>query len=233
MKTSNVLKFFLLLFIFSCFGAKSETKEIFPSETEMEYGTIFKAVSMKGLLISYLVDGCEYEEEGEIIVFQFIPENEKSYNGKVIEIVVENSEREKLLKRYFKDSAKLLEKKVKYVKQPVEITATEIYVRPSCGAGSPVYYAKTAKISEIKNTKAAFSGKMKEIEEKKYKNGEIIKINSKKGYVELKKAPSEKSETIQEIQNGEEYQIVNKFGDWYYVYNYPIDLGYIHVNDLK
>lgn len=236
MKGSNLLKLnvFVLLFIFSCFGIKSETKGNIPDETEMEYGVVFKTANMKGILISYLADGFLYDgEEGEVAVFEFISEDGKSYNGKTIEIEAENSEREKLLKKYFKDSSKLLDGKAEYLKQPVEITATEIYVRPSSGGGNPVYYMKAAKIIPIKSTKAVFSGNMKEIEEKKYKDGEVVEINSKKGFAELKSSPSKTSETIQKIQNGEKYQIVNKFGDWCYVYSYPINLGYIYAEDLK
>ena len=229
MKKFNI--FILLMFFVLCFGLNSETKESIPSETKMEDGIIFKTVNIKGLLISYLTDGCDYEEEGDVVVFEFIPED--GYNGKTIEIVVENNEREKLLKKYFKDSGKLLGEKVEYLKQPVQITATEIYVRPSCGAGKPVYYAKVAKITGIKKTKAVFSGNMEELDKKKYKEGKTVEIKSKKGYAELKSAPSASSDTIEKIKNDDKFQIVNKFGDWYYVYLNPVDVGYIHVDDLK
>lgn len=215
---------FFLVMLF-CFVGKSDIDD--------DYKPSFKPVNIEGLLVATIDESC-YDEYGETdpIVFDLIPKDKNSYNGKTIEIKLSRKDKEKFLKENFKDTDKLLRKKIEYVVQPVNINVSLIGVRRTCGAGFPVYYAEISSVTKLKSTKAVFPRNLKGLEDKKYKT-KMKKIKSR-GNTDIKKLPEINAPIWRKAEKGEEFTVINRYGDWYYIiFEYPASTGYIHKSQVE
>lgn len=215
---------FFLVMLF-CFVGKSDTDD--------DYKPSFKPVNIEGLLVATIDEEC-YDDEGEDdpIIFDLIPNDKNSYNGKTIEIKLSRKDKDKFLKENFKDANKLLGKKIEYAVQPVNVNVSTIGVRLTCGAGFPVYYAEISNVTKLKSTKAVFPKNLKGLEDKKYKT-EMKKIKSR-GNADIKKLPEINAPIWRKAEKGEEFTVINRYGDWYYIiYDYPASTGYIHKSQVE
>jgi SH3 domain protein len=208
-----------------CFVGKSDTDD--------DYKPSFKPVNIEGLLVATIDKDC-YDDEGEDdpIVFDLIPNDKNSYNGKTIEIKLSRKDKEKFLKENFKDANKLLGKTIEYAVQPVNVNVSTIGVRLTCGAGFPVYYAEISNVTKLNNSKATFSKNLNDLEDKKYKT-EMEKIRPVEN-ADVKKLPETDASIWGKTEKGQEFMVINRYGDWYYIiYDYPASTGYIHKSQVE
>ena len=215
---------FFLVMLF-CFVGKSDIDD--------DYKPSFKPVNIEGLLVATIDEDC-YDDEGEDnpIVFDLIPNDKNSYNGKTIEIKLSRKDKEKFLKENFKDANKLLRKTIEYAVQPVNVNVSTIGVRLTCGAGFPVYYAEISNVTKLNNSKATFSKNLNDLEDKKYKT-EMEKIRPVEN-TDIKKLPETDAPIWRKTEKGQEFMVINRYGDWYYIiYDYPASTGYIHKSQVE
>ncbi|NWO19041.1 SH3 domain-containing protein [Leptotrichia sp. oral taxon 223] len=224
-KINKGIFFIFFLVLLFCFIGKSDT--------DKNHKATFKPVNIEGLLVASIDEDCyDDNDEDDSIIFDLIPKDKNSYNGKTLEIELSRKDKEKFLKENFNEANKLLAKKIDYAVQPVIINVSNIGVRLTCGAGFPVYYAKISSVTKLKNTKAIFLKNLNDLEDKKYKT-KMKKIRPKEN-AEVKKLPEINASIIGKTEKGEEFMVINKYGDWYYIiFAYPAGTGYIHKKQIE
>lgn len=211
------------LFLSFCFITKSDS--------DSNYKAAFNPVNIKGLLVAHIEKNCYEENEKDTIIVDLIPEDKNSYNGKIIEIELPKETQEKFLRKNFKNTDKLLERKIEFAIQPVNVNVSDIGVKLTCGAGFPVYYAKISNVTKLKSKKTVFLKNKNDLENKKNK-AEMKKIKAIEN-AEIKKSPQINAQTFRKAEKGEEFNVINRYGDWYYIiYEHPVFTGYIHKNQV-
>ena len=70
------------------------------------------------------------------------------------------------------------------------------------------------------------------MEDKKYKT-EMEKIRPVEN-ADVKKLPETNAPIWEKTEKGQEFMVINRYGDWYYIiYDYPASTGYIHKSQVE